>query len=260
MRLTPTLLSLTLLTLTTSTPLNPTFTLPHPTPMTKPHSVKPITASLPQSRPTLPPTQTAKASSLTHQIATILAENAAESYDESTCPLSHKSKQCCTSVNGLADDLMGQVGGILPWASGISVSSLVGFQCKAMAATAPNVDCLDSVMCCSANGGVKSSTKADVAEKPGSQSLFKSGCIPYDKAIADKKEAIEKSKVQASMLAAEEAGSASGSASATATASGPSETGSATGTAAATGVSRATGTGLVGASTMATVASAARGA
>ncbi|KAL4864196.1 hypothetical protein BDV12DRAFT_16327 [Aspergillus spectabilis] len=202
-----TLTALSPLSLSSLTPLNPTFTLPHPTPLTKPHSIHTLTASLP-SAPALNPSETAKATSLTHQIATLLAEDALASYDETTCPLSHRSKQCCTSINGLADDLTGQLGNVVPWVSGISVTSLVGLQCTKMADSAPNVDCLDSVMCCAANGG-KTSGKGTPDEKVGTQSLFKSGCIPFDKAIADKKEAIEKSKMQASMLAAE--GSSSGS-------------------------------------------------
>ncbi|KAL5338086.1 hypothetical protein BJX70DRAFT_216678 [Aspergillus crustosus] len=191
-----------LLTLTTSTPLNPTFTLPHPTPLTRPHSITTPTPSLPPNHPTIPESDTAKATSLTHQIATLLAEDALSSYDESTCPPSHRSKQCCTSINGLADDLTGQLGDVVPWVSGVSVSSLVGLQCTKMADDAPNVDCFASVMCCAAGGG-STGSKGVTNEKPGTQSLFKSGCIPFDKAIADKKEAIEKSKVQASMLAAE---------------------------------------------------------
>lgn len=48
-----------------------------------------------------------------------------------TCPPVHPSKQCCTSVSSLADQLTGAngLGDVLPWAQGIQVSSLIGLQC-----------------------------------------------------------------------------------------------------------------------------------
>ncbi|KAL2863313.1 uncharacterized protein BJX67DRAFT_262756 [Aspergillus lucknowensis] len=190
------LILLTLTTLTTAIPVS-----------SAPTTLQEI--RLPAPTPTVPTTASAtadtKASQLTHELATLLAHDASESYDPTTCPISHASRQCCTSITKLADDLSGQLGELVPWVGGVRVSSLVGLQCKSMAEETPNVDCTDTVMCCSsgvAGSGGKTQAKA------GTQSLFMSGCIPYDKAIEDKKKAIEKSKMQASAMAA--MGSSSG--------------------------------------------------
>ncbi|KAL4758966.1 uncharacterized protein BDW70DRAFT_151998 [Aspergillus foveolatus] len=130
--------------------------------------------------PTLKPEQATASQSLVHSIATLIASSAASSLDPTTCPPTHNSRQCCTSVDSLADDVVGEnaIGGLIPWFRDVKVSSIVGFQYG---------------------------MRADVGfgNSPGTQSLFKSGCIPYDKAIQDKKEAIEKSKAEASYLAAQ---------------------------------------------------------
>ncbi|KAL5047359.1 hypothetical protein BDW71DRAFT_206486 [Aspergillus fruticulosus] len=159
------LLALTLsstMTLTSANPLEvnnppiPQAFVQKPTPNAKHPSIQ--TPS--RSNPTLSPSQASASQSLVNSIATLLASSAASSLDPTTCPPTHSSRQCCTSVDSLADEVVGgnAIGGILPW-----------FQ--------------------------------DV--QPGTQSLFKSGCIPYDKAIQDKKEAIEKSKAETSNLAAQ---------------------------------------------------------
>ncbi|KAL4918502.1 hypothetical protein BDW62DRAFT_200876 [Aspergillus aurantiobrunneus] len=139
-----------------------------------------------------------QASDISNSIATLIASDASASYDPNTCPPSHGAKQCCTSITSLADDLTSQLGGLVPVISGVSVSSLVGLQCTSMADTEPNENCLDDVMCCSSSGKGENGSAHQAA---GTQSLFKSGCISYDEAIQDKKDAIAKSKAQASYLA-----------------------------------------------------------
>ncbi|CBF74087.1 predicted protein [Aspergillus nidulans FGSC A4] len=139
--------------------------------------------------PSLKPEQATASQSLVHSIATLIASSAASSLDPTTCPPTHNSRQCCTSVDSLADDVVGEdaIGGLIPWFQGVKISSIVGFQYG----TKANVD--------SGNRG----DRTNLNGQPGTQSLFKSGCIPYDKAIQDKKEAIEKSKAEASYLAAQ---------------------------------------------------------
>ncbi|KAL3462572.1 hypothetical protein BJX64DRAFT_139021 [Aspergillus heterothallicus] len=141
-----------------------------------------------------------KASSLTHTLATLIAHDASASYNLTTCPLSHSSRQCCTSITALADDTTSALGTIVPYLTGVKVSSLVGLQCKVMPPETPNADCYENVMCCSDKGA--SAQSGPVGKTPdGSQALFKSGCIPFDEAIEEKKKAIEKSKAEVSYLA-----------------------------------------------------------
>ncbi|KAL4771787.1 hypothetical protein BDW60DRAFT_207852 [Aspergillus nidulans var. acristatus] len=187
----------------TSTFANPVEIKDSPTPSAFPQSAS-ASANSPSIRkperpnPTLRPEQATASQSLVHSIATLIASSAASSLDPTTCPPTHNSRQCCTSVDSLADEVVGEnaIGGLIPWFQDVKISSVVGFQCRAMGEDEQNIDCLSSVMCCSLSGNVD-------GQKPGTQSLFKSGCIPYDKAIQDKKEAIEKSKVEASYLAAQ---------------------------------------------------------
>ncbi|CEN60283.1 hypothetical protein ASPCAL02724 [Aspergillus calidoustus] len=201
----------TLLTLISAIPLsssspnanakaNPNSKTPHI------HSLNvPLSPSKPSpTMPTGDSVASTKASSLTHTLATLIAHDASASYDLTTCPMTHASRQCCTSITKLADDTTSQLGDIVPWVSGVKVSSLIGLQCKGMARETPNDDCYESVMCCSGNGvsakgaGAGGNTNGT---PDGSPALFKSGCIPFDEAIEDKKKAIEKSKSEVSFLA-----------------------------------------------------------
>lgn len=81
--------------------------------------------------PTLKPEQATTSQSLVHSIATLIASSAASSLDPTTCPPAHNSRQCCTSVDSLADDVVGEdaIGGLIPWFQGVKISSIVGFQC-----------------------------------------------------------------------------------------------------------------------------------
>ncbi|KAL4929655.1 uncharacterized protein BDV17DRAFT_290366 [Aspergillus undulatus] len=163
------------------------------TPSIKSPSIPSIQSPSPPS-----PSSPKASAALTHKIATLIASDASASLDPSTCPPSHASKQCCTSIGGVADDIVGEngLGGLVPYLSGVEFSSLVGLQCMSMREKEDNGNCLDSVQCCSLNG----ETGAEI--KPGTQSISKSACIPYDEAIEAKKEAIEMSQAQASYLAA----------------------------------------------------------
>ncbi|KAL3445861.1 hypothetical protein BJX65DRAFT_309563 [Aspergillus insuetus] len=203
----------TLLTLTSAVPFSSSSpnanANANPNPNSKPPHIHSLDVPLnpPKPSPTMPQGDSAastRASSLTHTLATLIAHDASASYDLTTCPMTHASRQCCTSITKLADDTTSQLGDIVPWVSGVKVSSLIGLQCKAMAPETPNGDCYESVMCCSdsgvsAEGGGAGGNTNGTPE--GSQALFKSGCIPFDEAIEDKKKAIEKSKSEVSFLA-----------------------------------------------------------
>ncbi|KAL4742096.1 hypothetical protein BDV11DRAFT_167565 [Aspergillus similis] len=178
-----------------NSPIPPAFT-PNPTPSANAsaNANGPPIRTPERPDPTVRPEQATDSQSLVHSIAT-LASSAASSLAP-TCPPTRSSRQCCTSVDSLADEVVGEnaVGGLIPWLQAVQISSTMGVQCKVMGEDEQNIDCLSSVMCCTVSGNV------DVP-KPGTQSLFKSGCIAYDKAIRDK-EAIEKSKAEARYLAA----------------------------------------------------------
>ncbi|KAL4935999.1 hypothetical protein BDV06DRAFT_228289 [Aspergillus oleicola] len=160
---------------------------------------KPSSLKRSNPSPTLSPSSPKASAALDHEIATLIASDASASasFDPTTCPPSHESKQCCTSVTELADDVIGEngLGDVLPWLEGVQISSLVGFQCMSMGAKEGNENCLDSVMCCSKSEGNPNPSES------GEQSLFKSGCVPYDKAIAGKTEEIEESHGEADYLA-----------------------------------------------------------
>ncbi|KAL4815343.1 hypothetical protein BDW67DRAFT_67816 [Aspergillus spinulosporus] len=81
--------------------------------------------------PTLKPEQATASQSLVHSIATLIASSAISSLDPTTCPPTHSSRQCCTSVDSLADDVVGEnaIGGLIPWFQDVKVSSIMGFQC-----------------------------------------------------------------------------------------------------------------------------------
>ncbi|KAL4903413.1 hypothetical protein BDW74DRAFT_179830 [Aspergillus multicolor] len=206
MHFSPSLLTLTTLALSlssaTTTPLNP-----HLPSITSPSINKPSPnthlSSLTLPNPTLKPEHATASQSIIHAIATLLATDASASLDPTTCPPSHPSKQCCTSVSGLADYVIGEkaLGGVLPWVKGVKVSSLVGVQCKPMSENQANIDCLDTVMCCAGGAGGK---------QANADSLLKSECVPFDEAIEDKKKAIGKSKAEASYLAAAASSSVAG--------------------------------------------------
>ncbi|KAL2811335.1 hypothetical protein BJX63DRAFT_433488 [Aspergillus granulosus] len=199
MRLTPLLLTLTTtLTLTSAIPFS-SSPAANQDPNTKNiYSLRSPGASKPT--PTTPEEDglaSTRASSVKHSLATLISHDASASYDLTTCPPSHPSRQCCASIDRLADDTTSELGDLIPYLSGVKVSSVVGLQCKAMSPDTPNIDCYESVMCCSDQG---SSTEGGTM--PGSaQSPFKSQCVPFDEAVEDEKEATEKSKSEARGLA-----------------------------------------------------------
>ncbi|PTU21065.1 hypothetical protein P175DRAFT_0557742 [Aspergillus ochraceoroseus IBT 24754] len=126
---------------------------------------------------------------LAHQIGAFIAHQDADgsSLNPQACPPSHRSKQCCTSVNGMTQDVENELSDVVPLLTDMQVSSILGVQCTAMTAEEPNTDCLDSVMCC----------HADPKQGGGTQSLLQSSCLPYNEAIADQDNAIAESETQA---------------------------------------------------------------
>ncbi|KAL4789584.1 hypothetical protein BDV19DRAFT_394899 [Aspergillus venezuelensis] len=141
----------------------------------------PSSINIPNPSLTLSPNSAKASAALNHEIASLIASpSSTPKTQPRSCPASHASKQCCTSVTGLADEVIGEngLGDVIPWLEDVQVSSLVGLECMSMGAQG-NENCLESVMCCSkseANPG---------ATDPGKQSLFKSGCVAFDKAVAD---------------------------------------------------------------------------
>ncbi|KAL4964404.1 uncharacterized protein BDV14DRAFT_77210 [Aspergillus stella-maris] len=171
----------------------------------------PSSINLPNPSPSLSPNSPKASAALNHEIASLIASPSSsasitkQNPQPQSCPAAHASKQCCTSVTGLADEVIGEngLGDVIPWLEGVQVSSLVGFECMSMGSQG-NENCLESVMCCSgseANPG---------ATEPGKQSLFKSGCVAFDKAVAD---AGEEGQTEAPLASSSAAPSASASAS-----------------------------------------------
>ncbi|KAF7596570.1 hypothetical protein BBP40_000970 [Aspergillus hancockii] len=133
-----------------------------------------------QQTPTLNPTPAAKTGDSV--LNSLIAASAAASSDNSTCPLSKMSKQCCQSINSIADQLTEPIGEVIPLLKGTKLSSLLGFDCKAMADTDPNEYCTQDVMCCDGQPG--KGAKGDV---------FKT-CEPFKEAIKKKQKALAKEK------------------------------------------------------------------
>ncbi|KAB8205306.1 hypothetical protein BDV34DRAFT_225468 [Aspergillus parasiticus] len=98
-----------------------------------------------------------------------------------TCPDTHRSKQCCQSIDSIAEGITKPLGQLVPLLDGATVKSILSLDCKAMADTDPNENCTKDVMCCNGQPGDKGSD------------LFKE-CESYDKAMKDKQEALEKNK------------------------------------------------------------------
>ncbi|KAL4804894.1 hypothetical protein BDV18DRAFT_141503 [Aspergillus unguis] len=117
----------------------------------------------------------------------------------STCPPSRPSKQCCSALSSLADEVTGAngLGSVLPWAQGIQVSSLLGLQCFSMDPTADASKCADTFECCEA-------PSPEVAEKQkaGEQALFKGGCMPFENAWNDQRKKDAKASSSAAAAAA----------------------------------------------------------
>jgi hypothetical protein len=59
----------------------------------------------------------------------LAAAAAAASTGKNICPLSKRSKQCCQSVNSIADTITEPIGEVIPLLKGAKLSSLLGFDC-----------------------------------------------------------------------------------------------------------------------------------
>ena len=55
--------------------------------------------------------------------------SASPSADNDTCPSSRRSKQCCTSINGISDSIFGKIGKVIPILKDVKVSSTAAFNC-----------------------------------------------------------------------------------------------------------------------------------
>ncbi|PLB42336.1 uncharacterized protein BDW47DRAFT_98297 [Aspergillus candidus] len=102
------------------------------------------------------------------------SSSAAANLEYDTCPPSHRSKQCCTSINSISDSLFGKIGKLIPILKDVKISSTAAFDCKGMNDNDPHDQCLMDVMCC---GGVSNNLD---------QNSYKIQCKPYDKAMKDK--------------------------------------------------------------------------
>ncbi|KAB8234733.1 hypothetical protein BDV23DRAFT_181315 [Aspergillus alliaceus] len=131
------------------------------------------------------PTATSTTQTVDPVLSSIIAASASASANNNTCPPSHRSKQCCESVNSIADDITKPLGGLLPLLEGTTISSILGFDCLEMSDTDPNTDCRHDVMCCNGQPG-KNAKGGD---------LFKE-CEPFDKALADKQNALNRNKLR----------------------------------------------------------------
>ncbi|KAB8076032.1 hypothetical protein BDV29DRAFT_155113 [Aspergillus leporis] len=148
------LILLTTITLSTAIPFAQKTPAPKPTPTVK--TVDPILNSL-------------------------AAAAAAASTGKNICPLSKRSKQCCQSVNSIADTITEPIGEVIPLLKGAKLSSLLGFDCMAMADTDPNDYCGKDVMCCTGKPG----------QNVQGGDIFKT-CEPFDEAIKKKQKALDK--------------------------------------------------------------------
>ncbi|KAI9933254.1 hypothetical protein AWENTII_002716 [Aspergillus wentii] len=159
---------------------------PTPTPKKTPTSIKPLFAPYnPSSTPTPPSTstphllpsstRTGKSKHKPASLASRIQSSSAAVHTPSntpkpeTCP-SGKSKMCCTSIDGIGDQLTGGLGSILPYVGGIQISSILGLECKPMAYSDPEEFCEESIMCC---------------HGAPTKDIFKT-CEMFDKAIAKK--------------------------------------------------------------------------
>ncbi|PWY79650.1 hypothetical protein BO70DRAFT_380246 [Aspergillus heteromorphus CBS 117.55] len=118
--------------------------------------------------------------------------------NNATCPSVRPSKQCCESLDGVADDVTGELGSLVPWLSGVAVSSVLALDCTGMDDSASTDDCLQQVMCC--EGAPGKSTTVET---------FKGKCQPYDEALkvkADEEKEKSKSAAAASASASASAG------------------------------------------------------
>ncbi|PYI08003.1 hypothetical protein BO78DRAFT_442575, partial [Aspergillus sclerotiicarbonarius CBS 121057] len=59
-------------------------------------------------------------------ISKIIVQETLTDYNNNTCPPSHRSKQCCESIDNIADQVTDGLGAVVPWVSGIDVSSVLG--------------------------------------------------------------------------------------------------------------------------------------
>ncbi|PLN80132.1 hypothetical protein BDW42DRAFT_117176 [Aspergillus taichungensis] len=162
------------------------------------------------------PSPTTTLSSLANASSSALA-----SPENDTCPPSRRSKQCCTSVNGISDSIFGKIGKVIPILKDVKITSTAAFNCKGMKDDDPHDECLSDIMCCDGSPTVcfflsppslssylssikwpyihhiqepskmehpHASLKPELMYKKqqNDESSYKLHCKPYDKAIQDK--------------------------------------------------------------------------
>ncbi|PYH78501.1 hypothetical protein BO82DRAFT_367575 [Aspergillus uvarum CBS 121591] len=95
-------------------------------------------------------------SGLTSAISLIPNPNATQNPGTTqTCPTGRPSKQCCQSIESVADSVLQPLGQLVPYLSGVDISSLLALECTGMENTDPNANCFNSVMCCEGTPGVR---------------------------------------------------------------------------------------------------------
>ncbi|PKY03869.1 hypothetical protein P168DRAFT_345118 [Aspergillus campestris IBT 28561] len=120
------------------------------------------------------PTPTTLIPSTTALSSSPASSSAPANSEYDTCPPSHRSKQCCTSINGITESIFGEIGKVIPILKDVKVSSSAAFDCKGMNDNDSHDQCLTDVMCCD---GVSNNLDPKT---------YKMHCKPYDKAIKDK--------------------------------------------------------------------------
>ncbi|RAL01922.1 uncharacterized protein BO80DRAFT_424298 [Aspergillus ibericus CBS 121593] len=196
------LTTLTLTPFTTAIPLSNTDT-PSPSNTNSNSNTNTNTAPTPSSTLTTP-------EALESAISKIIVQETLADYSNNTCPPSHRSKQCCESIDNIADQVTGGLGELVPWIEGIEVSSVLGLDCYAMADSTPNSQCLHQVMCCDG--------KPSDTDQPTTQSsqAVTSSCESWDIAMKNKQQAIDESMArEAAMMDAASSFSAAAVAAAT---------------------------------------------
>ncbi|KAE8355763.1 hypothetical protein BDV28DRAFT_24149 [Aspergillus coremiiformis] len=149
----------------------------------------PFAAAVPFSQQTPDPTPTTQV--VDPALSSMIAAKASASSANNTCPPSHRSKQCCESVNSITDDITKPLGDAIPLLEGTTFSSLLGLDCLAMADSDPIESCRQDVMCCDGQPG-KNAQGGDLLKE----------CVPFDEAVAAKQKALDENKekpVQAAM-------------------------------------------------------------
>ncbi|OJJ07983.1 hypothetical protein ASPVEDRAFT_47169 [Aspergillus versicolor CBS 583.65] len=96
----------------------------------------------------LPPKE-AISSSIAHETPSAFGAAGIKN-NTAACPPSHASKQCCTNLGDQVEDILGQLGEVVPIVGEVTASSRTGLSCNAVV---ENSECGLSLMCCSGKPG-----------------------------------------------------------------------------------------------------------